>query len=274
MASAIVYNNGIGATTGHDIVTADTAFWALSGASSNGAVFYVGPGGTDAVAPAGFRREAPLATLAQAHTNASAGDKIILLPNHVETLASAQTFNKANITVVSEGVGANRARFICGGSINMFDVTAAGVEFLNIYFPASTVAPSAARIRTAAAGTILEDCQFDCGAADTVRAIQYLNGASYAQIRGTTFTATAAGSIGAFIVDSGATMAGLLLRDVTVDGGSFGWTSTSIQVSGTLTGVKGLRVNLLNNSDAYWGSAPTGYVSVGVTSGSSYMLQG
>lgn len=272
MASSLIYQNGLGATSGHDVVT-EEPFWALSGSASSGSVFYVGPGGTNAVAPAGNRREAPLATLAQAHTNAIAGDTIVLLSGHAEALASAQTFNKANITVVSEATGSNRARFTCSGTVNMFDVTAAGVQFLNLYFPAST-AVATTRIKSAAAGTIIEDCTFECGASDTNRAVQFFNGASYAQILGTSFTAVAAGAKGAFEVDVGATMAGLRLIDVTVDGGSFGWTTTSIANAGTLTGVKALRVNLLNNSDVTLGTAPTGYWIPGVCTGSAYMLQG
>jgi hypothetical protein len=270
MAAIKIYQRGLGGSSGHALTTA-TSYMALSG-NASASVVYVGPGGTDAAAPVGFRREAPLATLAQAHTNIIAGDTIVLLAGHTETLGSAQTFNKANVTVVSEGTGANRARFTCSAAINMFDVTAVGVQFLNLYFTASTAAATA-RVRTAASGTIIEDCQFDSGASDTTHSVLYINGANYAQIRGTTFTSTASGAVGAISVDSGATMSGLQLVDVTVDGGSFGWTTNAITNGGTLTGVKVRNLSLLNNSDAFWGASPTGYVVPGVCTGSAYFLQ-
>jgi hypothetical protein len=270
MASLKPFQRGLGASSGHAIVTA-ASYIALNGnASAN--VFFVGPGGTDAAAPAGYRREAPLATLAQAHTNAIAGDTIVLLSGHTEALGSAQTFNKANVTVVSEGTGASRARFTCNATINMFDVTAVGVQFLNLYFPASTAVPSS-RIRTAALGTIIEDCQFDSGASDTVFSVNYINGAGYAQIRGTTFTAVASGATGGVTIDSGATMSGLQLEDVVFDGGSFGWGNNALSNSGTLTGIKILNLSLLNNSDAFLGTSPTGYIVPGVCTGTNSILQ-
>lgn len=270
MASLKPFPHGLGAASGDDIVTADSYIHFSGNASAN--VFFVGPGGTDAAAPAGYRREAPLLTLAQAHTNAIAGDTIVLLSGFTASLAASQVFNKANITVVSEGTGANRARFTCSGTVDMFDVTAVGVQFRNLYFPASTAVPSS-RIRTNALGTIIQDCQFDSGANDTVFSVNYINGAGYARIRGTTFTATASGAAGGVTVDAGATMSGLDLEDVTFDGGSFGWGNNALSNSGTLTGLKILRLNLLNNSDAFFGSAPTGYCIPGVCTGTNSILQ-
>lgn len=273
MAAASVFQHGVGGTTGHALVT-ERPYWALAGAVS-GCIWYVGPGGDDAAIGSGGLRERPLATIAQALTNASAGDTIVLLSGYTASLSSAVTFNKADITLVSEGTGSSRARITCTGTVAMFDVTAVGVCFLNIYFPAST-AVAVARIRSAASGTLIEDCYFECGASDTNWAVKFINGANYARITGATFTAVAAGSIGAFNVDVGATMSGLTVEDVTVDGGSFGWgsASPSVQCIGTLTGLKVLRINLLNNSDMWIGASVTGHVVPGESSGAAYIFQG
>jgi hypothetical protein len=265
MASPNLYPNGAGGTTGHSLATRSPV-WALNG----GFIWYVHHTGTDAASPAGRRREAPLATLAQAHTNASAGDIIVLLPGHTQSLSAAQTFNKAQLTLVSEGTGSSRARFTCSGTVAMFDVTAAGVRFGNLYFPASTAVPTA-RIRTAAARTVIEDCYFECGTSDTAEAVAYVTGAGTATVRGTSFVATAATpAIGIEVVNA---MTGLELEDVTFDGGSYGWTDYAFKATAAVTGMYGNRVHQLNHSDVFFATGSSGKWVVGTPSGAALFVQ-
>lgn len=81
----------------------------------------------------------PLATLTQAITNATAskGDVIMLGPGHAETVATAGaiTVNKAGVSIVGVGAGANRPTFtfnsVVGASLL---VTAANVTIENVLF--------------------------------------------------------------------------------------------------------------------------------------------
>jgi len=261
VAQPILLPNGIGGTTGHSLATG-------SPLQSFGATWYVGPGGTDAVGPAGWRREAPLATLSQAYTNASAGDTIVFLAGHAETLSSSQVLAKIGLTLVSEGDGSNRARFTCNAAIAMLDVTAAAVRILNVYFPASTTAAPTARVRIGAAGVLVEDCYFECGALDTNQALQCVTGAASVEINSTTFISTAATPATGLKVSNGLT--GLVMRDVVFDGGSFGWTSYACHLlAGNVAGLYANGISLLNNSDVDASNTGTGVFLIEASSGSA-----
>lgn len=229
--------------------------------------------GSDAVSPRGLDRIRPLATLAQAHTNATAGDTIILLENHSETLSSAQTFNKAGIRVRSEGSGNTRARFTASAAINMFDVTAAGVWFENVYFPASTAAATA-RIRIATAGTRIYGCYFQCGASDTSAAVKYITGAGQAEIRSTSFVSSATSvsaqpAIGVEVVNA---MSDLNLDTVVFDGGSYGWSDYAFKGTAAITRLYGIDLSLLNDSDLYLATSSVYEIHVANQSGSARMV--
>ena len=265
MGQPITLPNGLGGTTGHSLATAAPAV-------SFGTTWYVGPGGVDAATATGLdggrRREAPLATLAQAYTNASAGDTIVFLENHTETLAVAQTLAKVGLTLVSEGDGSARARFTCNAAIAMFDITAAAVRVLNVYFPASTTAAPTARIRIGASGALVEDCYFECGALDTNRAVQLVAGSSYTEINSCSFVSTAATPARGLQVSN--VISGLILRDLIFDGGSFGWTTYAMDIlAGTVTGLYANGISLLNNSDLDASNSGTGIMTIEASSGSA-----
>ena len=265
MSSPNLYQNGAGGTVGHSLAIRSPV-WALNASY----IWYVGPGGTDAASPAGRRREKPLATLAQAHTNCAAGDIIVCLEGHLESLSAAQVFSKARVKVVSEGSGSSRARFTCTGAVAMFDVTAAGVRFLNLYFPASTAVPTA-RIRSAAARTYIEDCYFECGASDTSRAVSFVTGAGTATVSGTSFVSVAATpAIGIEIINA---ISDLDLIDVTFDGGASGWTDFAFKATAAVTGIYANVANQLNNSDAYFVTGSSGTWVPGDASGSALLVQ-
>src|SRR5678809_1225266 len=111
-----VLTSGVGGTQGPTLVT-EAPLYLIS---ATAVVWYVGPGGTDAGAPAGYKREAPLATLGQAVTNANSGDIIVLLSGFTQSISSAITISDTDLTIVSEGSGSSRARLTCSGAaINM-----------------------------------------------------------------------------------------------------------------------------------------------------------
>jgi hypothetical protein len=249
MAAIQFYQNGAGGTTGADLAVLKPAYM-------SGNFWYVKAStGTDAASPAGKERNAPLATLAQAYTNAVAGDTIVLLSGHAESLGAAQVINKVGLAIVSEGTGLSRATFTCTGAVAMFDITSAGVTVDNIYFPASSAAPTA-RIRSAAAFTRIANCTFECGASDTTRAVRFITGAADGRITGTTFTSVAATPGSAIEVLNA--MVGLEMDNVTFDGGSFGWSAAAFLGTAAVTALSATRMHRLNGSDVVLATASAG----------------
>lgn len=266
MASPNIYPNGIGGSTGASLATAAPFY-------GSGDVWYVSSvTGVDASGTAGKDRVKPLATLAQAYTNAAAGDTIVCLENHAETLTSAQTLGKAGLVLLGEGAGSSRPRFTRNADINMFDVTAAGVVCWNIYFPASTTTSTKSRFRTAAVMTELRSCYFECGASDTGPAAESVTGASQFFIRDTSFvsTATAVASQPHSALKVTNALTDLELDTVTFDGGSTGWSNQfALNGAAAVTRLRGLSVDLLHDSDISLVTGTTGFLTVRYKSGSA-----
>lgn len=242
MASPNVYN--IGATTGGRWLTRSPVYM-------SGVVWYVGPGGADAVSPQGRERAYPLATLAQAYTNASAGDAIVFLANHAETLGSAQTLGKDGLYIASEGSDSTRAQFTCSAGVAMFDVTASYITVENIYFKASTAAPTA-RVRITNAGNQVVGCRFDCGASDTAPGLLLSNSAAaHCRVVNTKFvsTATAAASRPTIGFEASAAVNNLEFDTVTFDGGTYGWSDYALKGTAAITNFRALDVDFLNGAD-------------------------
>lgn len=269
MASPITRDNGIGGTAGAELVS-------LAPLSTSGAIHYVHSStGDDSYA--GTDRIRPLATLAQAHTNASAGDIIVCLSGHSESISSAITFSKAQILVLGEcATEATAPRFTRTADINMFDVTAAGVRFHKLYFPISTTAASAkSRVRIATAGCQVVDCYFDHGAQDDGPGVELITGAGNIRIQGTRFTSTISSAADqpdtAIEVTNAVTH--LDLDTVVLDGGSSGWANPyAFNGAAAVTGLFGVNVDLLNGSDITLATGTTGYIHRRNKSGSANIV--
>lgn len=258
--------SGVGGTTGPSLVTA-APLYQLSATHST---WYVGPGGTDGAAPAGWQREKPLLTLGQAVTNANSGDIIVLLENFTESIAVGITIADTDLTIVSEGDGSSRARLTCSGAgINMLDVTGAGTYFSNIVFPASTAAGSI-RIRTAAAGTVIEDCVFEAGASDTSATVGLIAGWGNARIAGCTFTVTATGARPGIRVSNAGSR--LTMQDVSFNAGSAGWDTYAFDGLAAVTGLRALDIDQLNGSDVNLAANTTGWWIPGSCTGGSILF--
>lgn len=271
MASPNLYANGAGGITGDTLATRKPVW-----KTNAGYFWYVlSTTGVDAASPRGRERERPLATLAQAVTNASAGDTIVALENHAESLAVSQSLAKAGLQIVGEGSGSTRPRFTCTFAIRMFDISAVGVQIRNLYFPASTAAATS-RIRSSSTSTRIQDCYFECGASDTNRALEFTTGAGAATVRGTSFVSTATSvtaqpAIGLEVVNA---MSDLWLEDVTFDGGTAGWSDYAFKGTAALTRVFADNVHQLNNADVFMATGTTiGTWVVGSTSGSARFQQ-
>jgi hypothetical protein len=154
----------------------------------SGAIQFLDDSGDNA--NAGTNPEQPVATLAQAVTNSAANGLIIVGQNHAESLSGSQAFATAGIAVIGCGAGSSRPRFTCTGAVDMFAASAAGIRFVNLYFPASTAAATARIAYTSTAGEV-SGCYFECGTNDTNRALRIHTGANNTFVRDCSFAVTA-----------------------------------------------------------------------------------
>jgi hypothetical protein len=237
--------------------------------------------GTDAASPAGQNREKPLATAAQAITNAADDDIIVFLAGHTQALAANQAVAK-RLTFIGEGTSSGKpaAQFTDAGGFGLFNVTAANVEFRNIYFPATPppVASSTAKVSFAGARGRLVGCWFDQGANDTfAQAVVFKTGADQLRIESCTFlstaTSTAAQPLSAISGFSSSTIADLEITNTVVSSGTVGWKNyAAIDLafnSSVVTRAKITGLSLLLGADMTMGASATGYVNVAVSTGGS-----
>lgn len=268
MAGPIDHRNGIGSTTGDDLLT-------LGHLLTTGDVWFVHYGnGTDA-ALVGKDRNRPLKTTAQAISNAAAGDVICWLDGHSETITSALTVNKARLKLCGEGSGTGRARFTRNANVVLFDITADDVMLAGIYCIASTTAATASLIKTASTGTVFRYSYVELGTSDDGPGFETVTGAARVRLKDVTFRSTATSYAdqphGAMKVTNALT--GLHLDNVTLDGGSSGWAQPyAFNGNAAITGLEAYEVHLLNDSDVLLASGTSGYWSTGDTSGSARVV--
>lgn len=165
----------------------------------------------------------PLATLAQAITNATAnnGDLIILKSGHTETVSTQISVSKAGLKIYGIGEGSAAPRFTANAAIDCISVTGAACELNNLYFPVGATANNTARINVDAAGVRIKGCTFLCGVRD-ISTITLTANALYCRIESCSMTISADGPDHGVIVES-ASVAGLFIKDCAFNGGTYNW---------------------------------------------------
>lgn len=248
------YENGI-TPTGNSIITSDIfitgrTHWVDSQTGDNGNA------GTE---------EAPLATLAQAITNATAsnGSVIIVKAGHTETLTSSLSFSKAGLLFFGLGSGTSKPTFTVNGNVDMFSLAAAYNRIYNFRFAAGTAAHTS-RIDVAASRCSIIDCDFVCGAND-LESITLTASANSTLISGCTFTVTADGPDAAIEIEATGA-AGVEINNCTFDGGSYGFDAGAINSTVAHTSYRYINCTLTNYADITHTAAAKGIVS-GVVAG-------
>lgn len=264
MASPISWPDGLGGT-GFSLATVTNDYF-------SGSTLWVDTvNGSNA--NTGLERELPLATIKYAvNTAASAGDLIVVEAGSSEALATASvpTLNKAGITILGLGQGSNRPRYTCADTIDMFSITAAGVRLYNLFFPAST-AVATSRVKTAAAETEINGCYFEHGASDTGTGVLVAANGHNCRLINNSHAVTA--SRPAIAVSVTGAVTDLYVKNLSIDGGSYGWTDQSFKVSAAATRMLIDGLTLSNRSDFSVTSSSTSYKIFGVSvSGSSKVI--
>lgn len=270
MASPNIWANGVGGTAGAALALVAPLY-------TSGNIWYVlSTTGSDAASPRGKERIRPLATLAQAVTNAAAGDIIVCLSGHAETLTSQQAFSNADIHVIGEGAGSNRPKFTRNADIVMFNVTAAGVKFDNLYFPASTLASANSRVKFAGANDRMVGCYFECGTLDNGPSLETVTGASQVSVTGGTYfvsTSTSVASQPDSAIKVTNAITDLELDTVIMDGASSGWANPyAFNGAGAVTRLRATNVDLLGDSDMTFATGTSGHLYVRNRTGSARVV--
>lgn len=270
------YPNGIGGTAPGDQLDLARPL------QTTGNVWYVNSaGGVDAASPAGQNREKPLATAAQAVTNAADDDIIVFLPSHAETLAATVVVNK-RLTLVGEGTtsGKPAVRFTQNSVGPAFILSAIASELRNVYFPeaASALGASSKVSWTGARGRLI-GCYFEQGANDNGGPGLSFSAADGLRIENCTFISTAtlvsAQPFAAIRQGVGATV-DVEITNTTISAGTVGYSNyAAIDLSSAAcTRCKFTGLSLLLGADVNMGAAATGRVNVQLSTGGSRVAWG
>lgn len=262
--------DGIGAALGSSFALAEPLLF-------TGNVWYVSSvSGTDAAAPAGKDRAAPLATLAQAVTNSAAGDIIVLLDDHSEVISSKLTINK-RLRIEGEGrtggfPTAQLRPAVTGAE--MLELTADRSCISGVKFIAPTTTGFGATVSVEANEISIEECKFELD--------QYNDAASIAQgssqtglaVRNTTFLSQAASVANRPFTPMVVAGSYNIMRGVTFDGGTKGFNGTNGPYAydgsaAAQTAIDYQSVSLLRGADMLFHASTTGWLNVGASSGGS-----
>lgn len=240
----------------------------------SGQVWYVNSAtGVDAVSPRGLTEEYPLATLAQACTNAASGDVIILMPYHTETVTAQIHIFAEFFTILGAGRSAGKptvklTNSFLAGPMLLFD--SFQVRMRNIWFPEPTGSSTSATVQTDAL-MLVDGCYFECGGNNDAGGYGLLMDGTVANISNTTFVSTATVNTNRpaeGVYCSSTTQ--LSWRDVVFDGGPYGWDGYAASViSAPSFGFMLEGISLLRGSDLFIDSNAEGLLQTTIVTGGS-----
>ena len=229
--------------------------------------------GTNAASPAGQDREKPLATLAQAVTNASNGDMIVLKSTHAEQLTTTVTIAK-ELTIAGAGStgGLPSARITFDASGEIILNTAARQEIRNVYFGTRTALGAVERVSmSGSSDVVIDGCYFECGPNDNAPAVNVSAGCDRLQVNNTTFVsiATSLSSRPESGLKIASGLAGTRLNGVTFDGGTVGFSNPYACDSSTaaLTTFEWKSISLLRGAEIKFNASATGRLNVQTATG-------
>lgn len=257
--------NGIGESLGDVLVTNEPLYM-------SGDVWYVSSeDGSDAGGTAGQNRAAPLATLGQAHTNASDGDIIVLAADHSETLTSGLTISK-DVVIVGAGQSEGKPTAVLkmnDDNESLLSLTGDDIQLRNIYFGPHEKANTLFRVEVGTAssgvGCVIRGCYFEMDENDDAAAVHIHQASLNVIIRSCTFinSSSTGQAEQAITANTGASV--VRLEDVVVDGGSQGFSNYyAVDIDATNLQIEGM--SLLRGADANLNSS-VGYAHIGTATG-------
>lgn len=256
---------GLGQTLGYPLVIQGT--WLIA----SGDVWWVdsasGDDGND-----GRSENAPLATLGQAHTNASSEDIVVLASTHDETLSAALSLTTP-ITVVGAGKsnGLPTAKLRMNHASAGISLSSSGCSIRNVYFDEQQQANSGAMVTLASQYTSLHDCYMVMGPESSSGTGITITG-NGALLSGCTVLSVSTGSENPPSIGVSLNAQYIRILDCVLDGGELGFGDYYAlkDIGGGGTAVDGLQIenlSLLRGADALLDAETAGYVHIGSATG-------
>lgn len=252
--------NGLGESLGDYLATTDDVL-------VSGNVWYVdSANGLNAAGTAGQNREKPLATLAQAVSNSSNGDIIVLLSTHDESVADL-TISK-QLTIVGSGTtdGKPSAKLRLSTSAATMGISFTGFncQLRNVYVPALAGAIATATYFIGTSTRFqMRNCYVELGQYDSVPQLQIASGTEYAEIRDCTFVNVSESTQPVVAIRSAAAFNGLTIEGLTLDGGAVGFSNYyAMDLSaGTTNFMRIERLSLLRGADVKLNASNFGHIA-------------
>ncbi len=265
--------NGIGETTGDTLATAEPLI------TSGNIWFVYSTTGVNDVSPRGLSRTEPLATLAQAITNSSNGDIIVLLDGHTETIATGGLTISKNLIIVGSGSSSGLPTVKLtpfGEDAVMFTISGAAVQLRNIWFEERTVdSTTNATISVTGANFQMIGCYCQLGQYDYAT-LSLGSGADRARLVNTTFISTATSLTAQ--PDTGLVVAAAI-SDLDIDGcvfsnGTHGFSSAYALTASAaaITRLRAQSLSMLLSANATFHTSTIGHVNVQTSTGNGHVL--
>lgn len=237
-----------------------------------GQVWWVHDSGSNAASPRGLERARPLATLAQAVSNAANGDIIVLMDGHEETISTASPLDiNKSLVIVGSGQSAGKptAKIGFAGSAAVpITVSADDVELRNIWFEAQGSANAFNKIEATGLSFRMRGCYMECGDSDDGFGLRLTGSPAY--LRDCTFISTATvASVAPPAAVNFNGVGGMFIEGCVFDGGTAGWNNGwAIDCNDTAQSVdiRMENVSLLRGSDIRIEQTSAGYVLANVGS--------
>lgn len=265
------YPAGTGQALGDSLVTAAPL-------QMTGSVWYVNSAtGTNAGGTAGQNESQPLATLAQAITNASAGDMIVLMDGHTETLTGGVAVSKAGLVVLgagsSGGLPTVKLTMTAGEVSPGLTLSGNATQLRNVWIKPSLSANATERVEVSGNDCRVIGCYFTADQYDDDAAL-LITGDSF-ELRDTEFVsiATSIANRPYSAIKLTGTQDLLRFFGMTIDGGAYGWSNLyAFDGNFTFNDIEIERASLLRGSDIRIGSGSTGYINVQTATGASKVV--
>lgn len=243
----------------------------------SGNVWYVhATTGTDAASPSGQDRSKPLATIAQAVTNAADHDIIVLLDGHTQTITAVQSLAK-KLMIVGGGQSSDGKPTVKltlnAAAASLFTASVTDVMLANIWFNANAQTNASPKVHVTGGGFRMEGCYFECGATDTGAALRVDVAASAGGVRvvNTTFvsTATVTSAQPESAIKSVSTADRLEFEGLVLDNGTVGFSNFyAMDLSaGAVTRIVAKQISLLRGADVKMHASSVGVINPSTTSG-------
>lgn len=231
----------------------------------------------------GHGPELPMATLAHAvsvaNVDGSAGQFIILMDGHTETITATINCTPNGINIVGAGSSGGIPTVTLTGNAaaaNYIKLSGNSGRIGNIKFATNLQNNSLAIVDMASNGCIVSGCYFTLTSTDVYAGVRFSASSDYSRVEDCTFisgaTSIATRPTAGVRIASGASISGPVVTDCVFDGGTNGFTTYGFYDQGTMSPFRIMRLSMLRGADVHLSDTTGGgYINAGTASSSAYI---